>query len=89
LIVPQWPLVVIGDHAPVSVELGRSCGRSRSDDCESGRQSEGAHTIANHASPHNCSVLSPPSVTPELLRSEDQFNLSLDPETALNPAKSG
>jgi hypothetical protein len=35
------------DHRPVSIELGRNCGRSRTDDCESGRQSEGAHTIAN------------------------------------------
>src|SRR4029077_12910523 len=46
-----------GDHAPVSVELGRKCGRSGTDDCESGRQSEGAHTIANHGSPHTCVVL--------------------------------
>ena len=37
-----------GDHAPVSIELGRNCGRSGTDDCGSGRQSEGAHTIANH-----------------------------------------
>ena len=41
-----------GDHAPVSVELGRKCGRSGTDDCESGPQREGAHTIANHGSPH-------------------------------------
>ena len=41
-----------GDHEPVSVELRRICGRSGTDDCESGRQSEGAHTIANHGSPH-------------------------------------
>ena len=41
-----------GDHEPVSVELGRICGRSGTDDCESGRQSEGAHTNANHGSPH-------------------------------------
>jgi hypothetical protein len=46
-----------GDHAPVSVELGRNCGRSGTDDCESGRQSEGALTIANHGSPHTCVVL--------------------------------
>lgn len=41
-----------GGHAPVSVELGRNCGRSGIDDCGSGRQSEGAHMIANHGSPH-------------------------------------
>jgi hypothetical protein len=41
-----------GDHAPVSIELGRNCGRSGTHDCESGRQSEGTHTIANHGSPH-------------------------------------
>ena len=41
-----------GDHEPVSVELGRICGRSGTDDCESGRHSEGAHTNANHGSPH-------------------------------------
>jgi hypothetical protein len=46
-----------GDHAPASVELGRNCGRSGTDDCESGQQSEGAHTIANHGSPHTCVVL--------------------------------
>src|SRR6476646_5439713 len=40
-----------GDHAPVSVELGRNCGRSGTEDCESHRQSEGAHTTANHESP--------------------------------------
>jgi len=43
-------------HVPAAVERGRSCGQNRSDDCESGRQSEGAHTIASHASPHNCVV---------------------------------
>ena len=41
-----------GDHEPVSVELRRICGRSGTDDCESGRHSEGAHTNANHGSPH-------------------------------------
>jgi len=46
-----------GDHAPVSVELGRNCGRSGIENCESGRQSEGAHTIANHGSPHTCVVM--------------------------------
>jgi hypothetical protein len=37
-----------GDHAPISIELGRNCRPSRTDDCESHRESEGAHTIANH-----------------------------------------
>jgi hypothetical protein len=37
-----------GEHAPVSVELGRRYGRSATDDYECGRQSEGAHTIASH-----------------------------------------
>ena len=41
-----------GDHEPVSVELRRICGRSGTDDCESGRHSEGAHANANHGSPH-------------------------------------
>ena len=45
-----------GDHAPVSIELGRICGRDGTDDCEDGRQSEGAPTIANHRSPHTVSV---------------------------------
>jgi hypothetical protein len=36
------------DHAPFSVELGRNCGRSGTDDCESDPQSEGAQSIANH-----------------------------------------
>jgi hypothetical protein len=40
-----------GDHAPVSVKRGRNCGRSGTDDCESGRHSEGALTIDNHGSP--------------------------------------
>jgi hypothetical protein len=38
-----------GDHAPISVELSRNCGRRETDNCQSGRQSEGAHTIANHS----------------------------------------
>jgi hypothetical protein len=41
-----------GDHAPTTIELGRNCRRSGTDDCESARQSEGAHTIANHESTH-------------------------------------
>src|SRR5215831_8851814 len=41
-----------GDHAPATIELGRNCRRSGKDDCESARQSEGAHTIANHESTH-------------------------------------
>jgi hypothetical protein len=40
-----------GDHAPSSVELGRNRRRSGTDDCQGGRQSEGAQTIANHGSP--------------------------------------
>ena len=44
------------DHAPVSVELGRICGRDGTDDCKDGRQSEGAPTIANHRSPRTASV---------------------------------
>jgi hypothetical protein len=43
------------DHAPVSVERGRNCGRSGTDDCESG-ESEGAHTNANHGTSHTCVV---------------------------------
>jgi hypothetical protein len=46
-----------GDHEPVSVGLGRNCGRSGTDNCESGRQGEGADTIANHWSPHACVLL--------------------------------
>ena len=42
------------DHVPVSVELGRKRGRSGTDDCESGPQSERPHTIANHGRPHAC-----------------------------------
>jgi hypothetical protein len=38
------------DHAPVPIELGRNCGQSGTEDWESHRQSEGAHTIANHES---------------------------------------
>src|SRR5262249_30943395 len=41
-----------GDHAPTTIELGRNCRRSGTDDCESARQSEGANTIANHESTH-------------------------------------
>jgi hypothetical protein len=36
-----------GDHIPVSIRLGRNW-RSGTDDCSSGGQSDGAHTIANH-----------------------------------------
>src|SRR5689334_8355686 len=42
-----------GDHPTVSIELGRNCGRSGADDCES-QQSKGAYTIPNHTSPHSC-----------------------------------
>src|SRR5262249_23097005 len=45
-----------GDHAPVSIKLGRNCRRA-TNDCESHRQSEGAHTIANHESAHRQVVL--------------------------------
>ena len=41
-------------HAPVSIELGGNCWRSRANDCPSGQQDNGAHAIANHGSPHNC-----------------------------------
>jgi hypothetical protein len=41
-----------GDHAPCSVELSRNRWRSGTNDCQRARQSEGAHTIANHGSPH-------------------------------------
>jgi hypothetical protein len=40
-----------GDHEPVSV-VSRDCRRSGTDDCESGRQNEGAYTIADHGSPY-------------------------------------
>jgi hypothetical protein len=36
------------DHVPVSVEPARNCGWSATDDRESGRESESAHTITNH-----------------------------------------
>ena len=39
-----------GDHAPVSVKLGRNSGRSGTDDCESHRHSERAQTIPDHES---------------------------------------
>jgi len=39
------------DHSPVSVELGRRCGQNGTNDWNSQRQREGAHTIANHESP--------------------------------------
>lgn len=42
----------LGDHAPVSIELGRNCGRSGTNDCGSDRQNDAAHTIASHGSPH-------------------------------------
>jgi hypothetical protein len=42
-----------GDHVPVSVKLGRNCRRSETDDCESGRESEGAHTVGNPGCPHS------------------------------------
>jgi hypothetical protein len=42
-----------GEHAPVSVELCRNCRRSETDDCESGSEKEGAHTIASHRCPHS------------------------------------
>src|SRR5262249_40187144 len=41
-----------GDHAPVSVKLGRNSGRNGRDDCENGRQSEGIRTVGKHRSPH-------------------------------------
>jgi hypothetical protein len=40
----------LGVHDPVSVERRRICGRSGTDDCGSGHQSDGAHTIADHGS---------------------------------------
>jgi hypothetical protein len=42
-----------GDQAPVSVELGRNCRRNETDDCESGRESEGPNMIGNHGGPHS------------------------------------
>jgi hypothetical protein len=38
----------LGYHAPVSVERRGNCGRSETDGCGSGRQSDGADTIADH-----------------------------------------
>ena len=38
----------LGHHAPVSVERRGNCGRSGTDGCGSGRQSDGADTIADH-----------------------------------------
>jgi hypothetical protein len=46
-----------GQHAPISIKLGRHCRQRGTDDCESHRQSKGAHTIANHDSPHGCVLL--------------------------------
>jgi LptA/(LptD N-terminal domain) LPS transport protein len=40
----------LGVHDPVSVERRRICGRSGTEDCGSGHQSDGAHTIADHGS---------------------------------------
>ena len=41
----------LSHHAPVSVERRSKCGRSGTDGCESGRQSDGADTIADHGDP--------------------------------------
>ena len=43
-----------GSHVPTSIVVGCTCRRSGTDDCGSGRQSEGAHAIANHGRPHGC-----------------------------------
>ena len=40
------------DHLPASVERGRDGGRGESEYGESGRESEAAHMIADHGSPH-------------------------------------
>src|SRR5262249_9586777 len=41
----------LGHHAPVSVKRRGNCGRSGTDGCGSGRQSDGTDTIADHGSP--------------------------------------
>src|SRR5262249_38723707 len=41
----------LGHHAPVSIERRGNCGRSGTDGCGSGRQSDGTDTIADHGSP--------------------------------------
>ena len=46
-----------GGHAPVSVELARTCGWSGTDDCKSDQQGECARSIANHVGLHSCIVL--------------------------------
>ena len=42
-----------GDHVPVSVELGRNCSGSETENYESGGESEDACTIANHGDPRS------------------------------------
>jgi hypothetical protein len=36
-----------GHHVPVPIELGRNCRRSETHNCKSGKESKGAHMIAN------------------------------------------
>jgi hypothetical protein len=45
---PAMALCGLSDHAPVSVERRGNCGLDGKDDCGSGRQSDGADTIADH-----------------------------------------
>jgi len=42
-----------GDHVPVSVELGRNCSGSETENYESGGESEDACTIANYGDPRS------------------------------------
>src|SRR5262244_3390828 len=37
-----------GDHAPVSIELGRNCRQNRANDGGKGRKADGARAMANH-----------------------------------------
>src|SRR5262245_24694811 len=39
-----------GDHAPVSIELGRNCRQNRANDGGKGRKADGARAMANHES---------------------------------------
>jgi hypothetical protein len=39
-----------GDHAPISIKLGRNCWWSRANDCGSARQADAARMMADHES---------------------------------------
>ena len=39
-----------GDHAPISIKLGRNCWRSRANNCGNARQADAARMMSNHES---------------------------------------